>query len=33
MEITFQKDGFIGIFDNVFEKEYLLTQSYLNKQN
>ena len=23
MEITFQKDGFIGIFDNVFEKEYL----------
>ena len=23
MEITFEKDGFIGIFDNVFEDEYI----------
>ena len=23
METTFEKDGFIGIFDNVFEEEYI----------
>ena len=23
VEITFKKEGFIGIFDNVFEDEYL----------
>ena len=23
VEITFKKEGFIGIFDNVFEDEYI----------